>query len=42
MYAKLAASERDFASVDLNEATKACPQKIDIRGRLERARAVLA
>ncbi len=42
MYSKLSPSEREFASVDLSEATKACPQKIDIRGRLERARTVLA
>jgi predicted aldo/keto reductase-like oxidoreductase len=42
MYAKLSPAEREFASVDLTEATKACPQGIDIRARLERAKSVLA
>jgi predicted aldo/keto reductase-like oxidoreductase len=42
MYAALSPSERDFGSVDLAEATRACPQGIDIRARLETARSVLA
>ena len=42
MYSKLSSGERDFGSVDLSAATKACPQGIDIRARLERARTVLA
>ncbi len=42
LYAKLSVSERNFHSVDLDDATKACPQKINIRGRLEKARALLA
>jgi hypothetical protein len=42
MYAKLSSSQRDFESVDLDAATKACPQKINIRGRLNAAKAALA
>ncbi len=42
MYAKLTPTQRDFRSVDLAEAAKACPHRIDIPARLERAHSVLA
>ena len=42
MYSALSPSERDFDSVDLSEATKACPQRINIGERLARAKSVLA
>jgi predicted aldo/keto reductase-like oxidoreductase len=42
MYAKLSPSERDFDSVDLAAATSACPQRINIRERLNAAKTALA
>ncbi len=42
MYAKMSMAEREFESVDLAEATKACPQRINIAERLARAKSVLA
>ncbi|HNR32750.1 MAG TPA: aldo/keto reductase [Candidatus Hydrogenedentes bacterium] len=42
LYDALRPEERDFDRVDLAEATKACPQRIDIRERLAKARQVLS
>ncbi|MBP8131751.1 MAG: aldo/keto reductase [Candidatus Hydrogenedentes bacterium] len=42
LYRSLQPEERDFDYVDLADATKACPQQIDIRRRLERARKLLS
>jgi len=42
MYARLSPAERDFNAVDLEAATKACPQGINIRERLAQAQSVLA
>lgn len=42
MYARLSPAERDFNTVDLEAATKACPQGINIRERLTQAQSLLA
>jgi len=42
LYAKLTPSERNFEAVDLAAATAACPQKINIRERLNAAKVALA
>lgn len=42
LYAELTPAQRDFRSVDLSEATKACPQGIDILKRLGYAETRLA
>lgn len=41
LYHALEPAERDFEQVDLSEATRACPQGIQIAERLARARAIL-
>lgn len=41
LYQQLSANERDFADLDLAEATAACPQGIDIAQRLRDAKAAL-
>ncbi len=42
LYRQLSAPERDFDGVDLSEAARACPQRIDIPKRLKDARRLLA
>lgn len=42
LYRSLQPEERDFDHLDLAEATRACPQQIDIRKRLEKARNLLS
>lgn len=41
LYRSLRSEERDFEHIDFAAASRACPQGIDIRARLERARSVL-